>query len=159
MLICTWFLKSLVYELDCWTWICVYFELDFCSKNQVQINKGNMPYPITKNCIFAYNKVNVHCTWCILSFLLFVTFLKMNLTICMYPVHTSIPKETFGLRLDLKPIQNLIYAQAFLTKHTRWATEWSKYQKMFSGHELRFKYVPIWCWDFNFINKSKIQLW
>lgn len=41
----------------------------------------------------------------------------------MYPVHTSIPRETFGLKSDLKPIQNLIYAQAFLTKHTRWATE------------------------------------
>ena len=41
----------------------------------------------------------------------------------MYPLHTSIPKETFGLKLDLKPIQNLIYAQAFLTKHARWATE------------------------------------
>ena len=39
----------------------------------------------------------------------------------MYPVHASIPKETFGLKLDLKPIQNLIYAQAFLTKHTRWS--------------------------------------
>ena len=68
LLICTWFLTSLGYKLDFWTWFFVYFKLDFyclCSlqksnrqkikfknqvqklilwnrdfKNQVQINRG-----------------------------------------------------------------------------------------------------------------------
>ena len=33
--ICSWFLKSLVYEIDFWTWFFVYFKLDFYCYNLI----------------------------------------------------------------------------------------------------------------------------
>ena len=34
--ICTWFLKSLVHEIDFWTWFFIYFKLDFYYQSSLQ---------------------------------------------------------------------------------------------------------------------------